>query len=631
MALFHLSLKARLRLGTILLVTILVMVLAGLNLHRALEQTFSAVQQRALTNAAQIRDFLLDRIATRAAVATPRPRDFAETKQLWTNIIREDQQLSELLVKAVANSNLVADIYVADENLRILTASNPAHAGGIAPTLPEYLTFQKRPLLERILEIFSRPQDYVIALPLGEIGKDQEIFSIRIVTSSLLIAEAVRPELLSIGAVSATALGISILYTFLFSNLLLQPIARLGETIDRIAAGQFSADPLRSRPETPELAALEFKLGVLDQQVRGARQDALAMQGNVEQLLERMEAVVLLFDRSRRLLMAGRSAEKLLLRPVEELTGLSLSELFPAQTPIGDTLQAALQFDKSLTDVLVSHLTPAGEQRLLLLSLDSSGGRHLVSLRDAESRQQLASHLDLSARLAAINQITGGVAHEIKNPLNAIAIHLEVLRSRLQSDDPETQTEVEIITREISRLDKVVKGFLSFTRPVALTLEPVDLVPVLAQIAQLITPHAAAPGVQIVNLHDAPQAIALVDRELIRQALMNVTLNGIEAMPSGGTLLLRLLTSPAAVTVEISDQGSGIPDHLRQKIFELYFTTKPGGSGIGLATTFQAVQLMGGSINLTSQPGFGTTFRLAFHAAPQPLAEPAALAQEAQP
>lgn len=607
MAYRHFSLKARLRLGTILLVTLLVLVLAGLNLHRTLDQTFSGVQERALTNAAQIRDFLLDRIAARAAATVPRPQGFDQTKALWTTIIREDQQLSELLVKAVANSKLVVDIYLTDDQFRILTASNPAHAGGLAPALPEYRTLQKRPIWERLAEILTRSQDYVIAIPLGEIGKDQELFTIRIVTSSLLIAEAVRPELLSVGTVSAIALAVSILYAYFFSNLILRPIARIGETIDRIAAGEFSADPLRSKPETPEVAALQSKLGVLDQQVRGARQDVVAMQGNIEQLLERMESVVLFFDRGQKLLVAGRPAERLFHRPHSELTGRSVTELFPRSTPIGSAIETALQFRKPLTDFLVTH-----EQLRFLLSLDWSDGRLLVTLRDAESRQQLASHLDLSARLAAINRITGGVAHEIKNPLNAIAIHLEVLRSRLPADDVETQTEADIIAREISRLDRVVKGFLSFTRPVEVKLESIDLVPLINEIAELVAPHAAAPGIQIVARQNTPHAYALIDQDLFKQAVMNVTLNAIEAMPSGGTLLLRLIAAPSAVTVEVSDQGDGIPDDMCQKIFQLYFTTKAGGSGIGLATTFQAVQLMGGSISVSSQPGFGSTFRLAF-------------------
>ncbi len=625
MAYRHLSLKARLRLGTILLVTILVLALAGLNLHRAIQETFSDVQARALTNAAQIRDFLLDRIATQAAAAVPRPTNFEETKELWTKIIREDQQLAELLVKAVANSNLVADIYITDDQFHILNSSNPARSAGLAPTLPDYLTLQKRPIFERLMEILTRSQDYVLAIPLGEIGKDQEIFSIRIVTSSLLIGEAVRPELVSVGAVSAIALGVSILYTFLFSNLMLRPIARIGETIDRIAAGEFSADPLRARAETPEVAALQSKLGVLDQQVRGARQDVLTMQGNIEQLLERMESVVLLFDRGHRLLMAGRPVERLFQLPLAQLTGRPVADLFPPATPIGSAIQTAIQFNKPLTGILVTHTTPTQEHLRLLMSLDWSDGRLLVTLRDAESRQQLASLLDLSARLTAINRVTSGVAHEIKNPLNAIAIHLEVLRSRLTSDDDETQNEVDIISREISRLDRVVKGFLSFTRPVEVSLDSLDLVPLVYEVAELVAPHAGGPGVDIIVSHNTPQAMAMIDRDLFKQAVMNVTLNGIEAMPSGGTLLLRLIATPLAVTVEISDQGGGISDELRSRIFQLYFTTKPGGSGIGLATTFQAVQLMGGSISLTSEPGLGSTFRLSFHSASLPGAPVASM------
>lgn len=143
MAYRHLSLKARLRLGTILLVTSLVALLAGLNLHRAIEGTFASLEARALTNAAQIRDFLVDRIANQAAAALPRPTNFTETRQLWTSIIREDQQLADLLVKAVANSSLIAGIYITDDQRRILNASHPVGAQGLAPVLPDFLTLQK--------------------------------------------------------------------------------------------------------------------------------------------------------------------------------------------------------------------------------------------------------------------------------------------------------------------------------------------------------------------------------------------------------------------------------------------------------------------------------------------------------
>lgn len=610
----HLSLKARLRLGTILLVLTLVLVLAGLNLHRGLKLTFDDFQERALTNASQIRDFLLDRIHDRAAAATPKPRNAEETLALWTNIIRDDPRLSQLLVSSVANSRLVADIYIADNQRRILAAANTP-ADRVAPPMPDYLALQKRPIFSRLLEVLTRSQDYVISIPLSEVGKDEEIFSIGIVTSSILIADHVWPEFVNIGVISLAALAVSLVYTYFFSNLMLLPLSRVGQTIDRIAEGQFSADPLRQRHESREVADLQTKLGVLDQKVRGAREDVLEMRGNIEQLLQRMEEVVLLFDSSHCLLMAGRPVERLLGKPRSELTGKPVTELFHAATPIGAAIQTAIQFAKPLTDLLVTHHTPSGEQLVLLLSLDWSNGRILVNLRDVESRQELASHLDLSSRLTAINRVTGGVAHEIKNPLNAIAIHLEVLRSRLSHEDPETHSEVEIIGREISRLDRVVKGFLSFTRAVEVTLESLDLVSVTEEVAQLIAPQARQAGVEVVCDLSASSPWALADRDLVKQALLNITTNGIEAMPNGGTLTLRLLSNSSVVNVEVTDQGTGIPEDLRQKIFQLYFTTKHGGSGIGLSTTFQAIQLMGGSISMSSKEDVGTTFRLSFRSA----------------
>ena len=211
-----------------------------------------------------------------------------------------------------------------------------------------------------------------------------------------------------------------------------------------------TASPPANSPPTPsaappEVAALQSKLDILDQQLRGARQDVVAMQANIEQLFERMEYVVLLFDRSPKLLIADRPAKRLLQRPQAERIGRSVTELFPASTPIGSAIETALQFSKPLTDFLVTHA-----QLRFLLSLNSSDGRLLVTLRDAKSRQLLASHLDLSAHLASINRITGGGAHE----------------SLPSTPSPSITT----------RLTRVVKGVLGFTRPVEVRLESLDLV-----------------------------------------------------------------------------------------------------------------------------------------------------------
>ena len=607
---YRLSLKARLHIATMVLVLTLVFFLAGLNLHRSLQQTFQDVQERAQTNTTMMRDFLLQRIDDRVMTERSRPHGLEETKELWRTILRDDLLIPKLLRKAQASSALVTDIWITGQDGVVLTAPNSAHSGGTAPNLPDYLEWQKRPIAERVWEIFTKNQDYAIRLPLAAVGEDQELFTIRIMTSNALMRAAVLPEVTSLGYISLMAIVVSILYALLFSNLTLRPLARVGETIDRIAAGEFSADPLRQTGESQEFADLQSKLGVLGHQVRGARQDADQLRGKIDQLLQRMEEVVLLFDEEERLIMAGRPAERMFQMDRAGLMGMHIQDLFPDGSPIGASIRTAVQFRKPLTDMLVRHRSKNGEEENFLLSVDWSGDQMLVTLRDAESRKALASHLDLSSRLAAISRLTGGVAHEIKNPLNAIAINLEVLRSRLAGDSLEAKAEVDVIAREISRLDRVVKTFLNFTRPVEVNLTTLDVGETLREIGQLVEVQAARNHVELLVFTPEGPAEAWADPDLLKQALLNMVVNGIEAMPDGGTLYLRVLPAADAIAVEIEDRGPGVPEEAQEKIFQLYFTTKTNGNGIGLAVAYQAVQLMGGTLAMRSQPGHGTMFRV---------------------
>jgi signal transduction histidine kinase len=200
------------------------------------------------------------------------------------------------------------------------------------------------------------------------------------------------------------------------------------------------------------------------------------------------------------------------------------------------------------------------------------------------------------------------VAHEVKNPLNAILLHVEVARAKLGRGDTDIGQQMEIISREILRLDRVVKTFLDFTRPVELKLDNVAFGDLLREIVDLARPQAVAKQIRIEVDERANGAEIRVDRDLLKQAVLNVVVNAIEAMPEGGELRFESSAAEDAAEIRVSDTGPGIPMELRDKIFRLYFTTKKEGSGIGLAMTFRIVQLHDGTIDFTSEPGKGTTF-----------------------
>jgi signal transduction histidine kinase len=239
-----------------------------------------------------------------------------------------------------------------------------------------------------------------------------------------------------------------------------------------------------------------------------------------------------------------------------------------------------------------------------------------------------------SQKLVALGRLLTGLAHEVKNPLNAMMIHLELLRNKLDKmarasrpapvlvgpataasgpSDPEIEAlkHAQVIADEIRRLDQVLQGFLKFARPGELKLQPVAVDALLEDVARVVQPQAEAARVELRVESAAGLPPVDGDSTMLEQALMNLALNACQAMPDGGTL--RLTGRPGRrgrVEIAVQDTGVGIaPDHLG-KVFDLYFTTKDHGSGIGLSMVYRIVQLHDGDIEVESTPGRGTTFRL---------------------
>jgi signal transduction histidine kinase len=413
-----------------------------------------------------------------------------------------------------------------------------------------------------MLDLFVYQPDYQVVVPLGQVtapmrggdlggAADHTIFTIQVVTSSVLLRAALLPDVEWLAAVSGGAVLASLLLTAFAASWVLQPLKRIERTIDRIVQGNFGRPEDTAIGDTSgmakEFAALESKLNVLGRQFRGAREEASEKQHSLDQLLERM-----------------------------------------------------------------------------------------------------ATQFDVASRLAAISRISGGVAHEIKNPLNAISLRLDLLRERLGAPPEELAPEIDILSKEVRRLDRVVKTFLDFTRPVEVKFEQVDLAALAREVADLMRPQArlARIALEFEAADDLP-ALIRGDADVLKQAILNLVTNALDAMPSmsntaridaektasatanvvsdvttgvvadlapAGELHLRVAHTGDVVRLEVADNGPGIPQDLRNKVFQLYFTTKQRGSGIGLAMTYRAVQLHNGTIDFTSEDGRGTTFRLQFPA-----------------
>jgi signal transduction histidine kinase len=263
----------------------------------------------------------------------------------------------------------------------------------------------------------------------------------------------------------------------------------------------------------------------------------------------------------------------------------------------------------------VELVTPEGTRRVGVsvqaIQEDGEQMGALVTLRDLDSLESINTQLQVSERLAALGRITAGVAHEVKNPLNSMRLWLENLKEALPRDgDTGARQAVQVLDKEIDRLDAVVKRFLDFTRPMEIRLEATNLAVLLRDVLAVALPQLQQANIQVSQslLADVPEVFA--DRDLLKQAILNLILNAIDAMPNGGQLRLTLNRQGDMAEIAVTDTGIGIAPEDQQKVFQLFFTTRPGGSGIGLASTFRIVQLLNGSIDFTSEVGRGTTFRI---------------------
>jgi signal transduction histidine kinase len=209
-----------------------------------------------------------------------------------------------------------------------------------------------------------------------------------------------------------------------------------------------------------------------------------------------------------------------------------------------------------------------------------------------------------------IARLAGSLAHEIKNPLSTIRLNMELLAEDLGAPQTPAQRRavkrVDVVRRECQRLQALLDDFLNYAKTRRLVLEPSDLNHQIEDVLEFFAPEADAAGIEVVRYLDPELPSVLLDREAFRQALLNLILNAKQAMSDGGQLVVRTAAQGDVVVVHLIDNGCGMNEQTASKMFEAFFSTKPGGSGLGLPTTQRIIAAHGGRINVQSELGRGT-------------------------
>lgn len=215
-------------------------------------------------------------------------------------------------------------------------------------------------------------------------------------------------------------------------------------------------------------------------------------------------------------------------------------------------------------------------------------------------------------QLVELGQLAGGLAHEIKNPLSTINVNLKLLSEDLSRHDDEDHRRwmrrLAGVQEEATRLGGILDDFLRFAGKVEMSLETVDMRRLVGEVTDFFSPQADAAGVVMRTALPETPVRCRVDLDLIKQALLNLLINAVQAMAKGGELLIRLSPQHARAEVEVTDTGPGIPPDELDNIFRAYYSTKKHGTGLGLSTTRRIVREHGGAIRVESEPGRGTRF-----------------------
>lgn len=422
----------------------------------------------------------------------------AQTKRAWGRIVASDKDLGDVLVTEIAEqSGVIVEINIIAEDGTVLVSSNPSRQGHPAPLRESLTAIRDSGAVGRLAAIARSSRDWESRVPLGIPDQLKPVFEIQLLASPVLLRVNILPDLEETAFVLLFSLVAAAVLAGISAHLALRPVKRIAKVIDTLTTGKgLGVSIPKEDREDREVAAVEYKLSLLGEQMQGARRDADQMR-------------------------------------------------------------------------------------------------------------------------TAIGSLARGVSHEIRNPLNAIALRLETLRMRIADEIPEAEGEIDLLSNEVRRLDRVVRTFLDLNRPMEPDMSEFDPAELAATVLEIIRPAATQVHVDLQLARPSTPFSVHADRGLIEQALLNVVNNSIQAMEGGGLIKTSLWLVKGNCQIVVTDNGPGMPDSVRERIFEPYFTTKSSGSGIGLAFTRRVMEIHRGQVTVESSTGHGTTMSLTFPAHPE--------------
>jgi signal transduction histidine kinase len=427
----------------------------------------------------------------------------------------------------------------------------------------------------------------------------QLLATISVVVTTAIIADRIRRLTIILLSIAAAGTIIPCVLLSLVANYMSRQVSQIAEDFQEIADADHPGE--LAVGSDPELAALTDRFNQLSRRVSAGHSQLVSGGDHLFDVVRSLRDAILLLDPSNAILFANQEAREKLPLDADKLEGRPLKSTLGDDHPLVHLVASAIDTGVEAHDVTIE--LNGGDS--FLVSLYKLGhGRTpaglIAVLRDMKPVIELQTALEYSNRLARLGALISGVAHQLRSPLQGMNLRLELLRGAAHDN---RERHIDRIRQEVDRLDKAVEALLRFMRPEELQLTDFDFNQLVREaIAQVKSDHIQ---VELKLAEQLPQVKA--DRSMIREALSNVITNAVQAMPVAGVLTLVTRRIGMLLELTITDTGVGIEKERLDHIFDLYYTTKPQGSGLGLALALRAIELNKGTIEIDSRVGEGTS------------------------
>src|SRR5215467_9626046 len=544
----QLRLRTKFTLVMTSLVLLVVAVMSCVFAAQLLEQLIEETDKRATDLAKQV--FLQAQNAmTEAKQAGLRPEsDSPRDIHDYVRLAFERSEGLQTQLGAARENPLIYEVSITDTDSLVLASSDLNLRGSFLARRTPISQLETRTFLHQA-GVFLRalrgankgPQLFEVDLPFDK-GEHKPFGEVRVVVDSGLLLGEIQSSLSSAEGIVLAALALSALLAALVSRITLAPLHDITAQLDRLSSGQFDALSLGAKTvetSSDELGLMSRKISQVGQQLRGVHEIFSTMRENMNSVMAGLEDGLLLFTRDARAVMVSPAAEKFLGAPAGEFLGRRVTDIFPPGHPLGEALHIeGDELSEITADVNLE--TSEGPKRVNVsvqaIQEDGESMGALVTLRYLDSLESIDTQLKVSERLAALGRITAGVAHEVKNPLNSMRLWLENLKESLSFDGRSTYARrgmldldseidrhaakqaVQVLDKEIDRLDQVVKRFLDFTRPMDVRLEVTQLADLLKEVLEIAEPQLQQSNIQLATLLPIDVPEVYVDRALLKQA-----------------------------------------------------------------------------------------------------------------